>query len=127
MDRQKAMEKKKELERLEAVIRGLKEREHSLELSFIQSRGLSVGELADIGDEGEFAALLDEWLAEMPELEALVGRIAAAETEKRKIEEELIEMTIALAPPEAAEQLRKGSRLVVFRRDIIEIGLSCLG
>ena len=127
MDKKLAMEKKKELERLEAVIGGLKERERELELSFIRSRGLPVGELADIGDDGEFAALLDEWLAEMPELEALVGEIAAAETEKRKIEDELIEMTIALAPPEAAEQLRKGSRLVVFRRDIIDIGLSYLG
>ena len=113
-----AVLKKARIDQLEEIIRSLVSEERAAELAFIERRGLDVSDLVDIDDESEFDRLMGEFAA-LPEVLVIQRKISAANTEKKALEDEIIEKAIALVPPKEAADLRKGIDRVSFREKII--------
>ena len=121
-----AVIKKARIDQLGEIIRDLQKEERAAERSFIEGRGLGVSDLVYIDDENEFDRLMDEFVA-LPEVCEIQRKSIAAYEEKKALENELIEMVLALVPPETAADLREGISRSSFREKIIATYMSYVG
>ena len=113
------IQKKEKIGQLEKVIMELEVEKRAAELGFIQARGLSVDDLADIEDENEFYRYLGEFYSHENVI-TISKKIRTAEDEKRTIENEILESAISLVPADVAKNLRRLSHLASFRKEVIE-------
>jgi hypothetical protein len=116
----KALLKKEKLDRIERKLDGYKAEEQVAKRDFIKAKGLSIKSLADIDyADDDFKKLTEEFFA-LPLVAAIEAKIAAACKEQKAVEEDLIQMALAMAPAKLADDLRKGLHLVSFREGIIK-------
>ena len=119
------LQKKEKIDRLKTIIKTLKDDKRRAELHFIKEHGLDVNDLAEIKDEKEFYRLLEEFHT-LPEVAALNEQIKSAETEKRQVEDDLIEEVISISPADIAAGIRKFYHLQSFRQKTLDTFLKNL-
>ena len=113
------IQKKEKIDQLEKTIMELEVEKRAAEIAFIQARGLSVDDLADIEDEKEFNRYLGEFYAH-EDIKAISKKIRTAEEEKRAVENEILESAVSLVPNDVAANLRRFLHLASFRKKVID-------
>jgi len=111
--------KKDRIDQLEMTICNLEKAEQAEEDAFIRENAPEFASLADIESEEDFDRLVAEFVA-LPKVIEIGAKLNVAKSEKKVLENEIIEMALSLTPTSIVADLRKGLHRVDFRKRIID-------